>query len=290
LKTKNFNSIIKNSSRYSFGFSESIGRRDTMEDAIVIHGQFRNSPNEDLFCIFDGHGGIEVANHCSIAFPIALEYNLKKRKGDIEEALKESFLEIDQSCYWAKFVGATALVSYISNNILYVANAGDTRCVLCKGNRAIRLSIDHKPNKKSEKERVIAEGGNIVNSRVKGILAITRAIGDHFLGPCITAEPHISITNLVDLDYFLIMACDGLWDVLTDQEAVDYVKRKMRQGILDPHGLSEKLLKKKAFKNGSGDNISVIVIQLNETRLRKNSSRDLKRSQSKKSTKRFFKN
>jgi len=85
------------------------------------------------------------------------------------------------------------------------------------------------------------------------------------------------------------MACDGLWDVLTDQEAVDYVKRKMRQGILDPHGLSEKLLKK-AFKNGSGDNISVIVIQLNETRLRKNSSRDLKRSQSKKVQKDFLKN
>eukprot|EP00479_Gromia_sphaerica_P007716 TRINITY_DN2672_c0_g1_i1.p1 TRINITY_DN2672_c0_g1~~TRINITY_DN2672_c0_g1_i1.p1 ORF type:complete len:247 (-),score=29.57 TRINITY_DN2672_c0_g1_i1:227-967(-) len=130
--------------------------------------------------------------------------------------------------------GTTAVTCLIRKEkdipILYCANTGDSRAVLCRNKKAIRLSKDHKPQDPHEAKRVVDDGGFIGRfSRVNGILAITRALGDHMLKPPVSCVPSQSRVELTPEDDFLIMACDGLWDVVTDQEACDFVIDKLTE-------------------------------------------------------------
>ena len=74
--------------------------------------------------------------------------------------------------------GCTSVVAFITSNILYVANAGDSRCVLGRAGRAIEMSIDHKPDMEEERNRITAAGGYIVDGRVNGNINLSRSIGD----------------------------------------------------------------------------------------------------------------
>lgn len=134
--------------------------------------------------------------------------------------------------------GCTAVVVYIHGNTLTVANSGDSRAVLCRDGSAVDLTIDHKVTLESEIERISAAGGLVVNGRVNGSLNLTRAIGDlAFKGDSslppehqvITANPDIRVVELdPELDDFIVIACDGLWEVMTSQEVVDYVSHGLR--------------------------------------------------------------
>lgn len=139
--------------------------------------------------------------------------------------------------------GCTAVVALLEGNSLYVANAGDSRAVLCRGGTAVPLSFDHKPSHPVEKERIESAGGFISNfggmSRVNGNLNLSRAIGDlryktnmdlHPKAQIITAEPDIEQTTLEHGDEFLVLACDGIWDVMTNQQVVDFVRQGLQNG------------------------------------------------------------
>jgi len=160
--------------------------------------------------------------------------------------------------------GACAVTAYIHKRSdgkrwLYVANAGDSRAVLLRGSAAVRLSEEHKPSVKSEADRVKALGAFItedVTCRINGMIGISRALGDHMMKELIISTPHIHITEITPDDRLLILACDGVWDVLTDQEAVDVIKSEP-----DAAAMSKRLLIE-AIKRDSTDNISVIVIIL----------------------------
>lgn len=132
--------------------------------------------------------------------------------------------------------GATAIVAVVKGNELYVANAGDSRGVLCRGMEAIALSQDHKPSLDSERMRIEAAGGFLSDiagmCRVNGNLNLSRAIGDlrykcnTKLMPkdqIITAEPDVTRYTIQSEDRFFILACDGVWDVMDNQQAVDFV-------------------------------------------------------------------
>lgn len=173
--------------------------------------------------------------------------------------------------------GSTACVSLIQNNKLIVANAGDSRCVLSRKGQAYNLSRDHKPDLENEKERIIQAGGFIHAGRVNGSLNLARAIGDmelkqnKFLPPekqIITACPDINVVELCEDDEFLVLACDGVWDVMSSQEAVDFI----REHINVEKNLSavcEKVLDKCLAPStalGEGcDNMTIIVVQLKQT-------------------------
>jgi serine/threonine protein phosphatase PrpC len=163
--------------------------------------------------------------------------------------------------------GTTALVSLFIEDKGYIANAGDSRAVLCKEGRAVRCTIDHKPDVPEEEKRIYDLGGNVttsvdklgrITSRVCGVLAVARALGDFSLAPYVSAEPQVH--GPIDLapenkNYFLIMACDGLWDKVTDEEAVAIVAP-----VEDVEQAATKL-RDFAFQQGSDDNISVVVIR-----------------------------
>lgn len=127
--------------------------------------------------------------------------------------------------------GCTACVALITKTEIYVANAGDTRCVAAIKGTAKDLSVDHKPNLPSEKRRVERAGGFVEDGRVQGIIAISRALGDweyknNQMKPednMVSAYPEIIVDTITSNHDFLILACDGIWDCLTSQQAVDFV-------------------------------------------------------------------
>ncbi|KAF2126788.1 protein phosphatase-like protein 2C [Dothidotthia symphoricarpi CBS 119687] len=147
--------------------------------------------------------------------------------------------------------------------VLYTANVGDARIVLCRNGRALRLSYDHKGSDENEGRRVASAGGLILNNRVNGVLAVTRALGDAYMKDLVTGHPYTTETVIqADQDEFLILACDGLWDVCSDQEAVDLIR-----GIHDPQDASKKLVDY-ALARFSTDNLSCMVVRFDNKALR----------------------
>jgi protein phosphatase PTC2/3 len=118
---------------------------------------------------------------------------------------------------------------------LIVANAGDCRAVLCRRGKAIEMSQDHKPSCSFERLRIEALGGYVCDGYLNGQLSVARALGDWHMeglkGPCgpLSAEPEVYVTRLTEEDEFLIMGCDGLWDVFRSQNAIDFARRKLQE-------------------------------------------------------------
>ncbi|KAM2527382.1 hypothetical protein TB1_024644 [Malus domestica] len=133
--------------------------------------------------------------------------------------------------------GSTACVAIIRNKQLLVANAGDSRCVISRKVQAYNLSKDHKPDIENEKERILKAGGFIQVGRVNGSLNLARAIGDAEFKQnkqlpvekqIVTANPDINSVELCDDDEFLVIACDGIWDCMSSQQLVDYVREQLK--------------------------------------------------------------
>jgi len=161
---------------------------------------------------------------------------------------------------------------------LITANVGDSRAVLCRGGKAVRLSEDHKPDRKDEKRRIEAAGGSVLelggtarctkgaewgSTRFKIpetqlLLATSRALGDRELKEAnvVSARPEITVENIGRDDFFVILASDGVWDVMSDQEAVDLAKPHFG----DPSKMA-KVIASKAIQNDSHDNSSALVVQ-----------------------------
>eukprot|EP01028_Stygiella_incarcerata_P003755 TRINITY_DN17828_c0_g1_i2.p1 TRINITY_DN17828_c0_g1~~TRINITY_DN17828_c0_g1_i2.p1 ORF type:complete len:542 (-),score=142.83 TRINITY_DN17828_c0_g1_i2:280-1905(-) len=241
--------------RFLVGHAQTIGRRPTMEDAAFVELDFRDMENEALFELFDGHGGkVSSTLACMWTHVILAE----RLDDDVLESLRGTFLEMNDIMIQQDVPdGTTALVSYIQDDMLYVANAGDTRGVLCRGGTALRLSVDHVPNLLEEEARIERFGGFVsTDGRVNGILAVSRCLGDVFLQPMVSAEPYLTSIRLTSEDEFIIMACDGLWDVMDDQFAVDLARNYTSSFEAAAR------LRDVAYASGSTDNISVIVIQL----------------------------
>ncbi|XP_030054450.1 LOW QUALITY PROTEIN: protein phosphatase 1G [Microcaecilia unicolor] len=135
--------------------------------------------------------------------------------------------------------GTTAVVALIRGKQLIVANAGDSRCVVSEGGKALDMSYDHKPEDELELARIKNAGGKVtMDGRVNGGLNLSRAIGDHFykrnknLPPeeqMISALPDIKVLTLSEEHDFMIIACDGIWNVMSSQEVVDFIQEKITQ-------------------------------------------------------------
>ncbi|KAH8741897.1 hypothetical protein FG386_003024 [Cryptosporidium ryanae] len=175
-----------------------------------------------------------------------------------DECLEEdSYMEdlSDSGACGPDHCGTTAVVAVIvpgnsnESSFLIVANAGDSRAVLSRSGQAIALSHDHKPELPMENERILKAHGTVENGRVDGNLNMSRTLGDlqyksdETLTPKeqkITAFPDVRIIPLTSEDEFIILACDGIWDVVDNQLCVDIVRRKM---LLQINNNSEKLNK-----------------------------------------------
>ncbi|KAK9833258.1 hypothetical protein WJX81_000555 [Elliptochloris bilobata] len=156
--------------------------------------------------------------------------------------------------------GATALAALLHGGWLAVAGAGDCRAVLCRDGAAVALSRDQTAARADERERVAAAGGD-VRWRMDGWrvgaagLQVTRSLGDADLKAAgVIAEPEVTLTELLPADAFVVLASDGLWDVVPDEDAVGLVLDTVK----DP-AMCARRLATEALTRGAGDNITVIV-------------------------------
>ncbi|GAA6064489.1 hypothetical protein JCM10212_002609 [Sporobolomyces blumeae] len=149
-----------------------------------------------------------------------------------------------------------AEVKRADKRTLYVGNVGDARAVLSRGGRPVRLSYDHKGSDANEVKRITDAGGFVLNNRVNGVLAVTRALGDSSMKEFVVGAPYTTETVLGPHDEWLIVACDGLWDVCSDEEAIKIVLKAE-----NAQDASQRLLDH-ALANFSTDNLSVLVVDL----------------------------
>lgn len=251
------------------------GWRQTMEDASLMmpHGYLGgNWRDAALFGVFDGHGGEQVARFAVRQLPRILA---KLPTRDPELALTQSFRQIDELLEQpsaaselreltipgnmerdsAENCGATALCGLLLGSQLVLAHAGDSRAVLCRQGKAVPVTEDHKPELPRETARIEAAGGFVqeealarggVGYRVNGNLNLSRALGDlRYKDAGKPAEKHIicgvpdtrCVTLQAGEDEFLLMACDGVWECMSAQQAVNFVRTRLpppgaRRGLL----------------------------------------------------------
>ncbi|CAH1449195.1 unnamed protein product [Lactuca virosa] len=222
--------------------------------------------------VFDGHGGKEASDFvrdnlpgimvADADFPLELEKVVTRSFMETDAAFARSYaLESTLSS------GTTALAALIFGRSLLVANAGNSRTVLSRNGRALDMSNDHTPIYNKERIRVESLGGSVEDGYLNGQLAVTRAIGnwdmkglkemgDH-ISPLI-AEPELKLITLTKEDEFLILGSDGIWDAISSQNAVDFVRRQLQQHNDINRCCME--LAKEALRRGSFDNLTVVIV------------------------------
>jgi len=183
--------------------------------------------------------------------------------------------------------GTTACVAVIQEGVITVANVGDSRCVVCtKDGVAVDLSEDHKPESEIEKNRVEKAGGKITkDGRVNGGLNLSRALGDHQykqntdLPPeeqMISPMPDLQTHTIAESDEFMLIACDGIWNVLTSDAAISFIREQISEAkagdkcsktwLSDIAGqLMEKCMAPDTSGDGTGcDNMTCLIVLLNQ--------------------------
>nr|QIM55861.1 abscisic acid insensitive 1 protein [Morus alba] len=276
------------------------------------------SRNAHFFGVYDGHGGNQVANYCKERLHSALVEEIETAKAGLhnrsngkswQEMWKKAFsnclTKVDAEVGGAPIgnhgsncdessdiprsvapetVGSTAVVAVICPTQIIVANCGDSRAVLFRGKTPVPLSVDHKPDREDEYERIEAAGGKVMQwngSRVFGVLAMSRSIGDRYLKPWIIPDPEVMIVSRAKEDECLILASDGLWDVMTNEEACEIARRRILlwhkkygdtlsaergKGVDLAAQDAAEYLSRVALQKGSKDNITVIVVDLKAAR------------------------
>ncbi|KAI7904261.1 phosphatase 2C-like domain-containing protein [Cokeromyces recurvatus] len=269
-----------NDKRVMYGSSCMQGWRTNMEDAHTIITSYANT-GASFFAVFDGHGGDAVAKYCGTELYKKIMNNAAFDKGRYRDAIRSGYYGIDEDLkkvdnrFDNDTSGCTALVTLLTkNNVLYVSNAGDSRAIISTRNgKAIPLTQDHKPKLPKEEQRIRKAGGFVENGRVNGSLALSRAIGDFVFKSntqitpdqqAVTAEPDIIEHLLTDQDEFVVMACDGIWDCLSNQQVVDFIRCKLcEHKLLDTicEELIDYCLADQSNVTGIGcDNMTVIII------------------------------
>ncbi|KAH0864081.1 hypothetical protein HID58_081292, partial [Brassica napus] len=244
------------------------GERSEMEDAVRALPQGMSPSLTHLtshfFGVYDGHGGLQVKG--KINRPVVGAYEM------VLEAVSP------------ETVGSTAVVALVCSSHIIVSNCGDSRAVLLRGKESMPLSVDHKPDREDEYARIERAGGKVIQwqgARVSGVLAMSRSIGDQYLEPYVIPEPEVTFMPRAREDECLILASDGLWDVMSNQDACEFARRRIlwwhrKNGALPlaERGVGEDqacqaaadYLSKLALQKGSRDNISVIVVDLKAQR------------------------
>lgn len=284
--------------------NKNLSFRAKMEDVHTYVANFAERLDWGYFAIFDGHAGKLTARWCGNNLHTLLESEILAREAsaaetpyDVKDVLHHVFVEADgrienESLGLSGSTAAVAMLRWETDapdhavgagkpsgegaydfvptashrRVLYTANVGDLRIVIYRGGTPYRLTYDHKASDASEAGRVRDLGGLVLKNRVNGVLAVTRSLGDSYLKSLVTGKPFTTSTEITPDDEFLILACDGLWDVVSDAAACRLVhdvferQRHDRQPY-DPAVAAKKLCQF-AIDKASTDNVTVMVVKL----------------------------
>ncbi|KAI3526261.1 hypothetical protein L1887_05507 [Cichorium endivia] len=244
------------------------GKREVMEDRFKAQVELCGENKQAFFGVFDGHGGPKAAEFAAENLGNNIQNELEKRgEVEIKEAIKQGYLNTDSEFLkQEQRGGACCVTAIITSGNLVVSNAGDCRAVVSRGGAAEALTSDHRPSRPDEKLRIESLGGYVDSrrgvDRVLGSLAVSRGIGDRSLKQWITAEPETQNFKIIPEFEFLIMASDGLWDKVSNQEAVD-IARPFCASVDKMEAISAcKKLVEISASRGSVDDTSVMIIHL----------------------------
>ncbi|KAK8941966.1 putative protein phosphatase 2C 41 [Platanthera guangdongensis] len=249
--------------RVAYGFSLVKGKANhPMEDYHVA--KFSQAKGHDLalFAIFDGHLGDKV--------PLYLQkhlFNNILREEEFwtrtDKAISKAYEKTDNAILSHNPElgrgGSTAVTAILlDGRKLWIANVGDSRGILATGKEVVQVTVDHEPN--VERGDIETRGGFVSNMpgdvpRVNGQLAVSRAFGDKSLKSHLSSDPDIRSFNITADTELLILASDGIWKVINNQEAVDIAKK-----FKDPHAAAKELAAE-ALERDSKDDISCIVVR-----------------------------
>lgn len=239
------------------------GRREIMEDGHGVMLDISGNPKQAFFVVIDGHGGRAAADFVAenLGRNIMNEIKLLGDGNKIEAAVRRGYSVTDEQFLNQKVNGGACAASVlVKDGELHVANVGDCKVILSRKGVATALTKDHRLTREDERIRIENSGGllHCRNGvwRVDGTLAVSRAFGDLYLKDHVISEPDIMQLPLTSDCDFLIMASDGLWDKVGDQEAVDVVSSK--KDSLE----SCKELIAMSTSRGGVDDITVMVINL----------------------------
>uniref|UniRef100_A0A8D8PVX0 protein-serine/threonine phosphatase n=1 Tax=Cacopsylla melanoneura TaxID=428564 RepID=A0A8D8PVX0_9HEMI len=264
---------------FKVGASCMQGWRITMEDSHTHILSLPDDPGTAFFAVFDGHGGSKIAQYAGKHLH---KYIVKRKeyKENIPAALENGFMDIDSAMQEDdslkdELAGTTAICILIKDNILYCANVGDSRAIACENGLMIELSHDHKPNNEEEMRRITSAGGWVEFNRVNGNLALSRALGDFVFKKnerrdareqIVIALPDVVVQKVSSNMEFMVIACDGIWDVMTNEEVCDFVRVRIGSGM-EPEEICEDLMTRclapDCQMGGLGcDNMTVVIICL----------------------------
>jgi len=246
----------KNGLRY--GVSAMQGWRMEMEDAHVCKTNFPGSDDAlkdwAFFGVFDGHAGAKVSQHSADCLLESICEEIKKEKdktdsktkSDLEyakEGIAQGFFSLDKKLrelpQWSSGEdrsGTTAITVMVTPEHIIWGNCGDSRGLLCRNGKLEFATEDHKPYNSTEKERIEKAGGTVMMQRVNGSLAVSRALGDFDYKrsadlpakeQLVSPEPDINVNERNEKDEFLFLACDGIFDVMSNEEVIQYIQRQL---------------------------------------------------------------
>jgi protein phosphatase 2C len=234
------------------------GQRSHNEDELYVNTE--STPN--MFAIYDGHGGNHVSKFLKENMPSEFQNKqLPINKRDVYNIfnnLQDKLIKTDKEI--ATEVGSTSLCVLHDNKKLQIMNCGDCRCILINNeNIPTQITVDHKPNEQSELQRLSKiKGEHKVylddddDWRI-GPLSVSRSFGDIDTAPYISHKPDIINYSIKNTDKYGVIACDGLWDVLSNEEVSTFIN--------NTHSDTVRKLASYALKKGTTDNISIILFK-----------------------------
>mmetsp|Transcript_20698 Transcript_20698/g.30628 ORF Transcript_20698/g.30628 Transcript_20698/m.30628 type:complete len:337 (+) Transcript_20698:139-1149(+) len=269
-----------------FAASAMQGWRVEMEDSHTIIENVEGLKGHSFVAVYDGHGGSMCATYAGkemMRFIVAtqdfqtylsqpddqkdpnlLRFAMRKAYFDIDEALKQ----VPEVKSVSDRSGCTALSAFITPTQIVLAHAGDSRAIICSNGEVAMATEDHKPYDGSEKSRIEAAGGYVSMRRVDGDLAVSRALGDFQYKDNNIPPQNCKVTCLPDTgiykrkeagDEFLILCCDGIWDVMTNEQCRSTAMEIFREGERDMGLVCEELIDT-CLLLGSRDNMSVVLV------------------------------
>ena len=245
---------------FSYHEDKNLKYRQSMEDIGVTLPDFIPEKKYSLFGIFDGHGGNDVVKYIKDRLPEIIKTNILNNNSydnSMETKISLAFNKIDEELkfYDSEHTGSTATILLLDENQIYCANVGDSSAFIVYDNYLKKINIDHKCSDPKEEERIIRSGGKITKNRVMGQLVLSRCLGDLYCKKYgVSNIPDISINKLERNIKYIVVASDGVWDVVGENDLMNLSKnRKNADGFC-------KDLVKLAIDKDSKDNVSCIVI------------------------------
>lgn len=248
---------------YSYKENQNESIRKTMEDLYFINTNITQRKREPVafFAIYDGHNGINPAEYCQKNLHKILVNQLHETQFKIDVSLEKTFVLIDEQLKTvpkSDNSGTTATVVVLYKKMLFCANVGDSSCYVIQEDMCIKMTQDHNCLDPIEVNRITQREGVVYNKRVFGSLEITRALGDLEMKKYgVIPNPTIIRHDISNKDKFAVIASDGVWTALSENEILKHV---IKNKDITASALSEWIVSS-SMDNYSKDNISCIVIK-----------------------------